>query len=398
MEASQSMSTSARKFVTALVVGASVSGCSTFGASGPTAGTILSAQKQQVGQASIKVIDVDAAIAQRLQSFSGRPLFSQTFGEGYPIGTVVGRGDALDISVWEAPPAVLFGSIVSSAPSSSATATMPVGRNIELPEQVVDSTGRISVPFAGSVQAAGRTTEQIERDIVARLRGKAHMPQAIVRLARNASANVTVVGEVTNSSRIPLSARGERLLDAIAAAGGVKQPVTKTSIQLTRGNTVMMLPMERIIGDPSQNIILRPDDVVTAIYQPYSFTALGAVKNNAEISFEGTGLTLSQALGRIGGLDDNRANIRGAFIFRFEDPLALPDEVRAGATIASNGRIPVIYRVDLRNPVTFFAAQSFPVRDKDIIYVSTAPGADFQKFMNTVSSVAFSVIGIRQNL
>ena len=57
-----------------------------------------------------------------------------------------------------------------------------------------------------------------------------------------------------------------------------------------------------------------------------------------------------------------------------------------------------IYEDGIQQDVTFFAAQSFPVRDKDIIYVSTAPGADFQKFMNTVSSVAFSVIGIRQNL
>jgi polysaccharide biosynthesis/export protein len=58
----------------------------------------------------------------------------------------------------------------------------------------------------------------------------------------------------------------------------------------------------------------------------------------------------------------------------------------------------VIYRVNLSDPATFFAAQNFPVRDKDIIYVSTAPGADFQKFMNTISSVAFSVIGLSQNL
>jgi polysaccharide export outer membrane protein len=56
---------------------------------------------------------------------------------------------------------------------------------------------------------------------------------------------------------------------------------------------------------------LHPDDVVTALYQPYSFTALGAVGRNAEIDFEGTGLTLTQALGRIGGLRDDRADIKG---------------------------------------------------------------------------------------
>jgi polysaccharide biosynthesis/export protein len=391
------MSISTGKFGSVILAAVVLQGCSVFGASGPTAGRIASADRQRIEQAAIMVVDVDASVAQRLVAASRRPLFSQFFGEGEPVGTIVGRGDALDVSIWEAPPAVLFGSMVADSRASSAAA-LPLGRNIDLPEQVVDTSGRITIPFAGSVPAAGRTTEQIERDIVGRLSGKAHMPQAVVRLARNASANATVIGEVTNSARVPLTARGERLLDVIAAAGGVKQAVSKTSIQLTRGNTVMTLPMEQVIRDPSQNVILQPNDVVTAVFQPYSFTALGAVRNNSEVPFEATGLTLSQALGRIGGLDDNRANIRGAFIFRFEDPLALPENLRATTKVASNGRVPVIYRVNLSDPATFFAAQNFPVRDKDIIYVSTAPGADFQKFMNTISSVAFSVIGLSQNL
>ena len=391
------MNLSARKLGPVVLVAAALSGCGTFGASGPRASTVVSAQGRPVEHADIKVIDVDANVAQHVLAATRQPLFSETFGDGFPVGTIVGRGDSLAITVWEAPPAVLFGSIAANVRSGDTT-TLPVGQNLELPEQTVDTTGRITVPFADSVQAAGRTTEEIQRDIVQRLTGKAHMPQAIVRLARNASANATVIGDVTNSARIPLTARGERLLDAIAAAGGVKDSVAKTSIQLTRGNSVVTLPMAQVIRDPSQNIVLSPNDVVTALYQPYSFTALGAVKNNAEIPIEATGVTLSQALGRIGGLDENRANIRGAFIFRFEDPAALPDQVRATARVASNGRVPVIYRVDLRNPETYFAAQNFPVKDKDVIYVSTAPGADFQKFLNMVSSAAFSVIGLRQNL
>lgn len=375
-----------------------LSGCGTFGASGPTSGGVLAARNQRIQNADIKVIDVDTNVAQLVAASMRRPLLSRTFGEGNAVGTVVGRGDSLDVTIWEAPPAVLFGSIAATTAGPAATTALPIGRNVELPEQIVDSSGRISVPFAGSVPAAGRTTQEIEREIVSRLTGKAHLPQAIVRLSKNASADVTVVGEVTNSTRVPLSARGERLLDVIAVAGGVKQSVGKVSIQLTRGGSVVVVPMEQIIRDPAENIILRPNDVVTALYQPYSFTALGAVRNNAEVQFEATGLTLSQALGRIGGLDDNRANIRGAFVFRFEDPAALPEAVRATARVASNGRVPVIYRVDLRNPLTFFAAQTFPIKDKDVIYVSTAPGVDFQKFLNIISSAAFSLIGIGQQL
>ena len=63
--------------------------------------------------------------------------------------------------------------------------------------------------------ASGLSLQQIESDIVRRLKGKANQPQVLVRLIRNTSANVTVVGEVANSLRMPLTPRGERLLDTL---------------------------------------------------------------------------------------------------------------------------------------------------------------------------------------
>jgi polysaccharide export outer membrane protein len=86
--------------------------------------------------------------------------------------------------------------------------------------------------------------------------------------------------------------------------------------------------------------------------------------------------------------------VRGAFIFRLEDPAALDPAVAATARRTPDGRIPVIYRIDLSNPTTFFAAQSFPIRDKDVLYVSTAPLSDFQRFFGMVSSMTFSLIGL----
>ena len=38
-----------------------------------------------------------------------------------------------------------------------------------------------------------------------------------------------------------------------------------------------------LVRDPRQNIILRSDDVVTALYQPYSFTVMGATGKNDEV-------------------------------------------------------------------------------------------------------------------
>lgn len=370
----------------------SLSGCAMMTAAGPSSRAVKSAEGQPVANADIKIVDVTDAVARQLIASSRSALFSEALGDGYPVGSIVGKGDVLDIAIWEAPPAALFGSVGSDPRLTSSGST---ARGTSLPEQMVDSDGRIVIPFVGSIQAAGRTPSQIARDITNRLTGMAHQPQIIVRLIRNATSNVTVVGDVGSSARVPLTAKGERLLDVLASAGGVKQPVGKMTIQITRGNEVASLPLETVIKDPRQNIRLQPDDVVTALFQPFSFTALGATGRNEEISFEGTGITLAQALGRVGGLQDQRANVRGVFLFRLENPSALDPATTAGARTTPDGKIPVIYRVDLKDPATFFIAQSFPIRDKDVLYVSNAPLADVQKVVSVVGSFLYPAIAVQ---
>ena len=151
------------------------------------------------------------------------------------------------------------------------------------------------------------------------------------------------------------------------------------------------MPLERVIKDPRQNIRLQPDDVVTALYQPYSFTSLGASGRNEELPFEGTGITLSQALGRIAGLQDNRADTRGVFIFRLENPEAVDPAMRDNARLTPDRKLPVIYQVDVKDPGIFFVAQEFPIKDKDVLYVSNAPLVDIQKFVNVIYSAILPV-------
>jgi polysaccharide biosynthesis/export protein len=363
--------------------------CASLPNAGPSNRSIERASSRSaISGAGIKIIDVTDAVARDVLAGSQQTLFSESLGEGQAIGSMIGKGDILEIAIWEAPPAALFGVAGGNA---SLTSSNSIARGTSLPEQMVDSDGKITVPFVGRIQADGRTPQEIARDITARLVGKAHQPQTIVRLVRNAAANVTVVGDVASSARVPLTARGERVLDVLAAAGGVKQPVGKMTIQITRDAKVTSLPLDTVIRDPRQNVRLRPDDVMTVLFQPYSFTALGAVGRNEELPFEATGLTLAQAMGRIAGLQDARANIKGVFIFRMEDPAALSPETRATARATPDGKIPVIYRINLSDPSTFFIAQSFPIRNKDVLYVSNAPLADIQKFLGVIFSTILPV-------
>ncbi len=130
---------------------------------------------------------------------------------------------------------------------------------------------------------------------------------------------------------------------------------------------------------------------MTALYQPYSFTALGATGKNEEINFEAQGITLAQALARAGGLQDSRSDAQGVFIFRLEDAAALqwPDHP---VVTTVDGKVPVVYRINLRDPNSFFVAQSFMMDNKDLLYVSNAPIAELQKFLNVVFSVAYPIV------
>jgi polysaccharide biosynthesis/export protein len=367
-----------------LLLSALVAGCSQLPTTGPSRKEI-----EQVtvtpGTTAIQVVDVDDAVVRRLLAQRVQQLFSEALAGPASSSLTIGSGDGLEVVIWESPPATLFGAAVLD-PRTSATASATV-----LPEQIVDDEGFISVPFAGRIRASGQTPQGVAAEVVRRLKGRANQPEVLVRQTRNTSAMVTVVGEVTQSVRMPLTPSRERLLDALAAAGGVRQPVHKTTVQITRGNRYHSLPLDTVIRDPRQNVPLHAGDVVTVVFQPLSFTALGATGKQDEIAFEAQGITIAQGLARAGGLVDSRSNPQGVFIFRFErkDALVWP---RAPVTTTPDGLVPVVYRLDLRDPASFFVMQSFAVNDRDIVYVSNAPAAELQKFLNLVFSIAYPVL------
>lgn len=336
----------------------------------------------------IKLIDVNDAIARKLAAGKVLGTFSDVFHHNAANHYVIGPGDVLDVTIWESPPAMLFGSGVMD-PTKPPSAG--VSSAVTFPQQMVAASGTITVPFAGHVSVQGRDTQQIEGDIAQRLKGKANNPQVMVQVVKNNSANVTIVGEVATNQQMPLTPKGERLLDAIAASGGVKETVSRVAVQLTRGKVTSTMALESIIRDPKQNVSLESGDVVTALFQPRSFSVLGATGKNDEMPLEAQGISLAQALARSGGMVDNRADARGVFIFRFEDA-KLVDGPNA------KGLVPVVYQVNLRDPASFFVTQNFPVQDRDVIYVANSPEAEFSKFLRLVISVASPTVTLNRAL
>jgi polysaccharide export outer membrane protein len=175
----------------------------------------------------------------------------------------------------------------------------------------------------------------------------------------------------------------------------VRQPINKMTLQVTRGSDFYSMPLDLVIRDPKQNVPLRAGDVVTAIFQPLSYTALGSTGKNEEVNFEAQGISLAQALARSGGLVDSRSDPKGVFIFRMEQPNAL-DWPQQPVAATPDGLVPVVYRIDLKNPSSFFVMQTFAINNKDVLFISNAPSAELQKFLNMVFSVLYPVLNVIQ--
>ena len=366
------------------LAGATLAGCAYLPTAGPTAGEILD-QGIQDNQVRYDVVDVNSRVVATLL---GQPMetFRTRFGKyGTPAAPKIGIGDTLSVSIWEAAGGGLFGTSLTDHVTAGS-------RNVTIPEQVVGRDGGISVPFAGRVPVAGRTTVEVQREIERRLAEKAIEPQVIATIIKSVTYAATVSGEVVNGARVPLSVNGDRMLDLIALAGGAKSPVYSTFVRLSRDGVTVTLPMTRLVSDPAENIYAQPGDVLTLVQVPQSFSVLGATGQNAQITFNAERITLVEALAKAGGLQDLRSDPTGVFLFRFEPPaiVAALDAPQLGT--GPDRASPVVYRLDMRDANAFFLAQRFPVEDKDIIYVSNAQLNELQKFFTLLNTLTGPVI------
>ena len=142
-----------------------LAGCASLGGAGPSTGSIRDAEAQDYAASGIQVIELGPGVVRQLSEHSASTSFAQVFGESATSPTLVGAGDLLDISIFEAPPAVLFS---SGATSDRPGANLDAAGRAEIPRQQVDEDGRVSVPFVGRIDVAGLRPQQIEAIIVSK--------------------------------------------------------------------------------------------------------------------------------------------------------------------------------------------------------------------------------------
>lgn len=91
---------------------------------------------------------------------------------------------------------------------------------LTIKEAQVDAAGRLSLPLIGIVDAAGKTTGELSKEITAKLAaGYLQSPQVSVMVSEAASQKVTVDGAVTEPGVFELRGR-TTLIQAVAMAKG----------------------------------------------------------------------------------------------------------------------------------------------------------------------------------
>jgi len=344
--------------------------------SGPTQQEVLAGSVENGGQTNIVMVDDRVAAASRRDEPLG---FSRTFlNAGLASVDRINAGDKITVTIWEN----VDNGLLNALGASSTT----------LPQIQVDELGNIFVPYAGVVRAAGRTPEELRREITSRLSQQTPDPQIEVRREAGIGATVNVVGGVNKQGVYLIDAASRRLTAMLAVAGGVSLDPAGTKIVVQRGQNSGAVWLRDLYANPENDITLRARDRIIVQKDERYFTVLGASTGQTRVDFVNRDPNAVDALALIGGLNGNIADPRGIFIFRVE-PASVANAVLDTTEFTTPQRL--AYVIDLTKEESIFTAQAFQVRDRDTIYVTEAPFVSWSRVLeaiagtvNTVDSIA----------
>jgi polysaccharide biosynthesis/export protein len=304
-----------------------------------------------------------------------------------PTSVEIGNGDVVSVTIFESAAGGLFFPLEGGLRN---------GNFLTLPPQMVDEKGTITVPYAGAIRASGRTQQQIQDAIVDALKGRALEPQAVVTVVERRKALISVLGEVggggggVSGLRVAASVSGERVLDVIARAGGLRGQGQENWVLLERHKKIAVTPFEALVHEPENNIFVQPGDTIYVYKEPQTFLAFGATGRQGQVPFDAWRLSLAEGLAKAGGLLDDRAEPGWVFLYRAERQ-QVAQELNCDCSLNDGPYMPVIYEIDLRDPSSLFLATHFPIRNKDVIYISNARSVEDTKFLTYVRLVNASI-------
>lgn len=276
---------------------------------------------------------------------------------------LVGVGDVLNIIVWDHPELTI--------PQSGQRSAAEAGN-------FVHKDGTIFYPYVGKVSVIGREVTQIRDDITRGLSTYINNPQVDVNVAAFRSQHFFVSGAVKNPQMIPVRNVPITILDALSISGGMAPDADWSSATLTSNNNgelvIEAIDLSVLLeqGVLKQNRLLKSNDVLhIPRNDALKIFVMGDVVNATTQQIGRRGMTLAEALNNVGGINEASANASGIFVLRASD---------------SDSKLVDIYQLDVSMGPRLILSTQFKLQPKDIVYVTSAPVARWNKLLAQLTS------------
>jgi len=350
-------------------------GCGFIPMAGPAS---IDVHAQNTATLPFAVVKLDSNVVQALAEYEPTGLPGVFTDARPPAQIKFGIGDIISVTIFEASSGGLY---------IPPEAGVRPGNFVNLPDQSVDNDGNISVPYAGTIRAAGRTNVQIQQDILERIKNRAIDPQVVVTASQQRSSLVSVFGEVRTPVRFPMPASGaqDRITDAITRAGGISAAGWETWVVMERNGKRVTVPFANLVYWPATNIYVQPGDRIYLYREPMKFLAFGATGTQGEFNFDAWRINLAQAVAKAGGLLDVQADPGSIFLYRRE-PRRVAEQLGVDCSRFAGDFVPIVFSANFQDPAGYFLGTKVDVRPFDVLYVANAPQVDITKVLAFINN------------
>lgn len=269
----------------------------------------------------------------------------------------IGPLDMVQVVVWEHP-----------------ELTSPMGQ-YQPAGQKVTTDGKLFYPYAGELQAAGLTAQELRAEITKRLSDKIlNDPQVDVRVTGYNSLKAFVSGAVNRPGYVAFDEKPMTIPTVIAAAGGFSEEADPAMMQLRRGNKVYNinyldafksnLPLDRILMKPDDQIFV---PALSETQKENRVYVMGEVQKVGIVNVNQGQLSLVEALATAGGLQTLNASASSIYVIRN----------------TSDAQIDV-FHLNGKNAMALAMADRFALNSHDIVYVDASGIATWNRLISLI--------------